>query len=201
MQSGRSSQTASPMSGRCLAKGRSGWPASRRSTGSTSRAGRSSGSIRAGERTTWETPFRICSLAPRRAGGFIAGTERGFAAVDLDVRSLRRFRRSRARPPGQSLQRRQARPRGPLLGRDDGRSGAGGDGLALSARSRPAWQRFDDGYQGHQRPRLQPRRAAGCITMIRRSRSPMFSTSTRTASPPTGGSSRAMARATAIPTE
>jgi sugar lactone lactonase YvrE len=30
----------------------------------------------------WTTPFRICSLAPRAAGGFIAGTERGFALVD-----------------------------------------------------------------------------------------------------------------------
>jgi D-xylonolactonase len=36
-----------------------------------------------GERTTWDTPIRICSLAPRKAGGFVAGTEGGFAAVDL----------------------------------------------------------------------------------------------------------------------
>ena len=31
---------------------------------------------------SWGTPFRIGSLAPRRPGGFIAGTERGFAKVD-----------------------------------------------------------------------------------------------------------------------
>ena len=37
-----------------------------------------------GERTTWDTPLRVCSLAPRRGGGFIAGTEDGFAEVDLD---------------------------------------------------------------------------------------------------------------------
>lgn len=30
----------------------------------------------------WETPFRICSLAPRAVGGFVAGTENGFALVD-----------------------------------------------------------------------------------------------------------------------
>lgn len=30
----------------------------------------------------WETPFRVASLAPRRGGGFIAGTDRGFAIVD-----------------------------------------------------------------------------------------------------------------------
>ncbi|MEA1015662.1 SMP-30/gluconolactonase/LRE family protein [Sphingosinicella sp. LY1275] len=32
--------------------------------------------------TAWETPFRICSLAPRAVGGFVAGTENGFALVD-----------------------------------------------------------------------------------------------------------------------
>ena len=38
-----------------------------------------------GELTQWPTPFRIGSLAPRRGGGFIAGAEDGFAAVDLDT--------------------------------------------------------------------------------------------------------------------
>ena len=32
----------------------------------------------------WRTPFRLSSLAPRAAGGFIAGTERGFAFVELE---------------------------------------------------------------------------------------------------------------------
>lgn len=40
---------------------------------------------RAGEVRHWDTPFRIASLAPRRQGGFIAGTDRGFAEVDLDA--------------------------------------------------------------------------------------------------------------------
>ena len=40
---------------------------------------------RAGELREWATPFRIGSLAPRLAGGFIAGTEQGFAEVDLDT--------------------------------------------------------------------------------------------------------------------
>ena len=33
---------------------------------------------------TWSTPYRVCSLAPRAGGGFIAGTEDGFSRVDLD---------------------------------------------------------------------------------------------------------------------
>ena len=32
---------------------------------------------------SWSTPYRVCSLAPRAQGGFIAGTEDGFSKVDL----------------------------------------------------------------------------------------------------------------------
>jgi sugar lactone lactonase YvrE len=39
----------------------------------------------AGDVRQWETPFRIASLAPRESGGFVAGTDRGFAEVDLDT--------------------------------------------------------------------------------------------------------------------
>jgi sugar lactone lactonase YvrE len=35
-----------------------------------------------------ETPFRVCSLAPRTGGGFIGGSERGFVSVD---QALSRF--------------------------------------------------------------------------------------------------------------
>ena len=33
----------------------------------------------------WETPFRIGTLAPRAGGGFVAGTDAGIAAVDLET--------------------------------------------------------------------------------------------------------------------
>jgi sugar lactone lactonase YvrE len=36
----------------------------------------------AGELSEWQTPMRVCSLAPRAAGGFVAGTEHGFAWID-----------------------------------------------------------------------------------------------------------------------
>ena len=45
----------------------------------------------AGQVREWETPFRIASLAPRAAGGFIAGTDRGFALVDLDAARFEPF--------------------------------------------------------------------------------------------------------------
>ena len=38
-----------------------------------------------GEVTAWDTPMRVGSIAPRRGGGFIAGTEHGFAEIALDA--------------------------------------------------------------------------------------------------------------------
>jgi sugar lactone lactonase YvrE len=34
---------------------------------------------------TFETPFEICCIAPKRSGGFIAGTDRGLADVDFET--------------------------------------------------------------------------------------------------------------------
>lgn len=42
--------------------------------------------LRSGKRLDeWSTPFRIGSIAPRESGGFIAGTEHGFAHVDPEA--------------------------------------------------------------------------------------------------------------------
>ncbi|MBA3669846.1 MAG: SMP-30/gluconolactonase/LRE family protein [Sphingomonas sp.] len=53
-----------------------------------------------GAQREWATPFSICSLAPRRNGGFIAGTERGFATVDLDAGRFEPFADPEADRPG-----------------------------------------------------------------------------------------------------
>ena len=39
-----------------------------------------------GEVTSWQPPFRVCSLAPRESGGFVAGSENGFAFIDPEAR-------------------------------------------------------------------------------------------------------------------
>lgn len=36
-----------------------------------------------GEVSSWETPVRVCSLAPRVDGGFVAGTDHGIFHIDL----------------------------------------------------------------------------------------------------------------------
>jgi sugar lactone lactonase YvrE len=38
-----------------------------------------------GEVTHWRPPFPVCSLAPRKSGGFVAGSENGFAFVDFEA--------------------------------------------------------------------------------------------------------------------
>ena len=38
-----------------------------------------------GERQEWPTPLRVGSLAPRKSGGFIGGTEEGIFAIDADA--------------------------------------------------------------------------------------------------------------------
>ncbi len=44
-----------------------------------------------GEISHWDTPFRIASLALREKGGFIAGTDQGFAIVDLEANEFAPF--------------------------------------------------------------------------------------------------------------
>lgn len=38
-----------------------------------------------GDVRTFETPFEICCIAPKTSVGFIAGTDRGFAEIDLEA--------------------------------------------------------------------------------------------------------------------
>ena len=37
-----------------------------------------------GEVRQFDSPCQVCCLAPRQSGGFVAGTDRGFAAIDLE---------------------------------------------------------------------------------------------------------------------
>ncbi len=34
--------------------------------------------------SSWDTPMRVGSLAPRKRGGFVAGTDKGFHFIDLE---------------------------------------------------------------------------------------------------------------------
>lgn len=41
-----------------------------------------------GDRFSWRPPCRVGSIAPRRSGGFVAGTEQGFAFIDPEAARL-----------------------------------------------------------------------------------------------------------------
>ncbi len=86
--------------------------------------------------TTWPTPMRVGSIAPRKKGGFIAGTEDGIAAIDLDTGRFEIVADPEARSSRQPLQRWQVGPPRPILGRHNGRPRAAGERDALSDRPR-----------------------------------------------------------------
>lgn len=56
--------------------------------------------LETGELTQWETPLRVGSIAPRLGGGFIAGTEEGFAEIDLDDGRFQVFHNPEGHLPG-----------------------------------------------------------------------------------------------------
>ena len=111
---------------------------------------------RAGEVRQWATPFRIGSLAPRRAGGFIAGTAQGFAEVDLDTlrfeplcdpeadRTDNRFNDGKVDRDGRFWA-------GTM---DD--SGSAASGALYRLDPDRSWTRLDDGYRVTNGPAFSP---------------------------------------------
>jgi sugar lactone lactonase YvrE len=97
--------------------------------------------------TVWDTPFRICSLAPRLAGGFIAGTDRGFATVDLDASTFEPFADPEPERPGNRFNDGKLDRGGRFWAgtMDDSERSASGALYRLD-RDR-SWQRLDDGYK------------------------------------------------------
>jgi D-xylonolactonase len=100
-----------------------------------------------GELTSWETPFRICSLAPRGAGGFVAGTECGFALVDLATGSFDVFANPEPDRPGNRFNDGKLDRSGRFwAGTMDDREQAVSGALYRLDVDR-SWQRLDDGYK------------------------------------------------------
>lgn len=100
-----------------------------------------------GELTTWSTPFRICSLAPRTRGGFIAGTEKGFAIVDLDRSGFEPFANPELHCPGNRFNDGKLDRQGRFWAgtMDDGEKSASGVLYRLDADQ--TWAAIDDGYK------------------------------------------------------
>ena len=100
-----------------------------------------------GDWSEWPTPFRIGSIAPRECGGFVAGTERGFAFVDLDAGSFEIFADPEEERPGNRFNDGKTDAKGRFWAgsMDDEEREATG---ALYRLDRDlSWTRVDDGYR------------------------------------------------------
>ena len=95
----------------------------------------------------WTTPFRICSLAPRAGGGFIAGTERGFAEVDPVAGKYEPFDHPESDRPGNRFNDGKLDREGRFWAgtMDDAEQAATGALYRLDADR--SSRRFDDGYR------------------------------------------------------
>ena len=106
--------------------------------------------------TSWQTPFRIGSLAPRAQGGFIAGTERGFAIVDPGEERFELL----ADPEPERTDNRFNDGKVDRCGRfwagtmDDTEARSSGALYRLDTLSR--WERVDDGYKVTNGPAFSP---------------------------------------------
>ena len=201
-EQGRRSRDASPTSAPCSAKGRCGSSAKRRSTGSTSRAGRSSASTSDG------AAARMGDAVPRR----LAGAAREGRVHRRDRPRLRRrststraastpLRHPEPERADQPLQRRQGRPRGPLLGGDDGRRGEGRDAGRSTASTPTRPGRGSTTAIASPTARRSAARGRSCITMIRaRQVTYAFDLDARRDGDQPADVRAASARATAIPT-
>ena len=99
------------------------------------------------ELAAWDTPFRVCSLAPRRAGGFIAGTERGLAEVDLRSERFEPFADPEPDRPGNRFNDGKLDRSGRFwAGTMDDREKSASGALYRIDHDR-SWHRLDDGYK------------------------------------------------------
>lgn len=104
----------------------------------------------------WDTPMRIGSIAPRASGGFIAGTEYGFAEVELELGRFDIFHNPEADLPANRFNDGKTDPSGRFwAGTMDDREQ---EALGALYRLDPdrSCERADDGYKVTNGPAFSP---------------------------------------------
>lgn len=106
--------------------------------------------------TEWATPFRIGSIAPRLGGGFIAGTETGFAEIDPDTGLFDPFANPEQDRPGNRFNDGKTDGQGRFWAgtMDDRERKASGALYRLEADL--SWVRVEDGYRVTNGPAFDP---------------------------------------------
>ncbi len=109
-----------------------------------------------GERFSWIPPCRIGSLAPRASGGFVAGTERGFAHVDPVAGIFELLTDPEADRPGNRFNDGKVDPAGRFWGgtMDDAKRAASGALYRLDADLQAT--RVEDGFRITNGPAFSP---------------------------------------------
>ena len=100
-----------------------------------------------GQRRDFDAPFQICCLAPKESGGFIAGTDRGFAEIDLDCGRFDVIGTPELEPPGNRFNDGKTDPQGRFWSgtMDDQEEAVSGSLYRLDADL--SWRRMDSGYK------------------------------------------------------
>lgn len=100
-----------------------------------------------GECSKFDAPFQVCCLAPKRSGGFIAGTDRGFAEIDLDSGRFEMIGNPQEEPPGNRFNDGKTDPQGRFWAgtMDDEEKEASGSLYRLDPDLR--WTQMDSGYR------------------------------------------------------
>lgn len=103
-----------------------------------------------------DTPFRVGSLAPRSSGGFIAGTEHGFASLDLDQGRFDIIADPEQDRPGNRFNDGKVDRAGRFWAgtMDDAEKAA--SGALYRVRPDLHWDRVDDGYKVTNGPAFSP---------------------------------------------
>jgi sugar lactone lactonase YvrE len=100
-----------------------------------------------GEVRTFDTPFEICCLAPRENGGFIAGTDRGLAGIELEAGRYDVIENPEAEIPGNRFNDGKTDPWGRFWSgtMDNAEKAATGSLYRFDADL--SWMRMDSGYR------------------------------------------------------
>lgn len=109
-----------------------------------------------GKRTEWATPFRVACIAPRASGGFIAGTDKGLAEIDLSSDRFEIFANPEEDRPGNRFNDGKVDREGRLWAgtMDDSEKEAAGALYRVDPDLR--WTRVDDGYRVTNGPAFDP---------------------------------------------
>ena len=109
-----------------------------------------------GERREWDTPTMIGSLAPRAGGGFIAATERGFVAVELEAGTFEPLVDPEEDRPGNRFNDGKTDRRGRFWAGTMDKAEKEATGALYRLEPDLSWSRVDDGYRVTNGPAFSP---------------------------------------------